>query len=168
MAGDIKLKYGTAAAFTVTGLHSLASSTTAGWATDAINNTSTLAMDYLVGGEIILGTTPTTDKSVTIYAFAAYDTTPTYPGIFTGTYAGSNGALTVTDDEERNSGLRELWSSVCDASTNAVHSMPPTSIASVFGCVPPYWALFVLHDTAVNLKSSGSALYYIPVLHQYT
>ena len=50
--------------------------------------------------------------------------------------------------------LRFLWAGTTDATTGLVLEMPPTSIAQVFGSVPPYWGLFVVHDSGVNLDST--------------
>jgi hypothetical protein len=161
-----KPKYLTDGAFTVTALHSLASSATAGWCTDAIDNTSTLAIDYLVSGEFKLhnSNAPTAGKSVKVYAFGAYDDAPTWPSLFGSAYSGSTGAFTVTDDEERDSGLVLLWvSAPCDTSTGAIHSMPPRSVAASFGGILPIrFALWVVQDTGQALHSAGNALYWAP------
>lgn len=174
MAADIKTKYGTDAAFTVTNLQSLASSSTrlAGWTSDAIVNTTTLALDYLVGGEFKVNNSvaPTTLKSINVFAYACYRDaagSPVWPGIFSAGTAGTEGALTVTDDEQRDSGLVLLWSTTNDAGTGEVYSMPPKSIAQAFGgAVPQRWALFAMHDTGQALHSAGNALYYVPILGQ--
>lgn len=169
MAGDIKLKYGTAASMTVTAINSLATSTTAGVTSDSINNTSTLATDYLVGGQFTMGTTPTAGRTFRVYAYSAFDTTPTWPDVFSSGTEGTAGAATVHDTEQLDSAFRLLWTAVVDASTGDVHAMPLTSIANAFGgSVPPYFALFFLNDTAVTMSASGHSFYYVPILYQYT
>ncbi len=141
-------------AITIT-LASLASSTAwAGRASTAINNTSNLDLDHLVSGKIKLGTSPTVSKTVQVYAYAAQSIasgTPTYPDGITG----SDAAKTMTSANVAYACLRFLWAGTTDATTGLVLEMPPTSIAQVFGSVPPYWGLFVVHDSGVNLDSTG-------------
>jgi len=141
-------------AITIT-LASLASSTAwAGRASTAINNTSNLDLDHLVSGKIKLGTSPTVSKTVQVYVYAAQSIasgTPTYPDGITG----SDAAKTMTSANVAYACLRFLWAGTTDATTGLVLEMPPTSIAQVFGSVPPYWGLFVVHDSGVNLDSTG-------------
>jgi len=140
-------------AITIT-LASLASSTAwAGRASTAINNTSNLDLDHLVSGKIKLGTSPTVSKTVQVYVYAAQSIasgTPTYPDGITG----SDAAKTMTSANVAYACLRFLWAGTTDATTGLVLEMPPTSIAQVFGSVPPYWGLFVVHDSGVNLDST--------------
>lgn len=141
-------------AITIT-LASLSSSTAwAGRASTAINNTSNLDLDHLVSGKIKLGTSPTASKTVQVYGYAAQSIssgTPTYPDGITG----SDAAKTMTSANVAYACLRFLWAGTTDATTGLVLEMPPTSIAQVFGSVPPYWGLFVVHDSGVNLDSTN-------------
>ena len=136
-------------------LESLASSTTwAGRASTEINNTSNLDLDHLVSGKFKLGTSPTVSKTVQVYAYAAQSIAggvPTYPDGITGTDA----AKTMTSANVAYSCLRFLWAGVTDAVTGMVLEMPPISIASVFGSLPPYYGLFVVHDSGVALDNSA-------------
>ena len=163
MAADFKAKYPADAALTVTGLQSLASSTTrtAGWTSDAINNTSNLDLDVLVGGEFKVNNSsaPTTLTSIEVYAYAAYKDDPTWPDLFSSGTEGTEGAATVHDEEQRDCGMILLWSCTIDAGTGEVYSMPPRSLRQAFGVLPPYVALFVVHNTGQTLHSSGNALY---------
>lgn len=154
---DIKIKYpqsnADSIALTIT-LASLASSTAwAGRESTAVNNTSNLDLDHLVSGKFTLGTSPTVSKNVSVYAYAAQSIasgTPTYPDGLTG----SDAAKTMTSANVAFACLRLLWSGVTDATTGRVLEMPPTSIAQVFGSVPPFWGVFVTHDSGVNLNST--------------
>lgn len=136
-------------------LASLASSTSwAGRASTAVNNTSNLDLDHLVSGKIKLGTSPTVGKTVQVFAYAAQSIssgTPIYPDSITGTDANK----TMTSANVAYACLRLLWAGTTDATTGLVLEMPPTSIAQVFGSVPPYWGLFVMHDSGVNLDSTA-------------
>lgn len=169
MAADFKSKYGTPAALTVTALHSLASSSTrtAGWTSAWIDNTTTLALDYLVSGEFKVNNSvaPTDKKSIEVYAYASYDGTAA-PDLFSSGTEGTEGAATVHDEEQRDCGMVLLWSATNDTGTGEVYSMPPRSIRQAFGFVPRKFALFVTHDTGQALHSAGNALYDDPVFEQ--
>lgn len=170
MAGDIKLKYGgSPLTLTVTNLQSLASSSSfqSGWTSAWIDNTSVLADDYLVSGQITAGTTPTAG-SVSVYAYAQHSDGSTAPAINSAGTAGTEGTFTITDSEQLDASLVLLWSSSVDTTTNDVYTMPPRSIKQAFGAVPRKFALYIAHDTVAALKSSGNAFYADPILNQYT
>lgn len=166
------IAYGTPVALTVTNLHSLASSQTwvAGWTSASVNNTSDLYMDYLLSGTFTTHASNRQAGSIFVYAYAAFNSTPTWPDLFSSGTEGSEGAATIHDTEQRDSGLRLVSAISVDNTASAVYTFPPTSIADLFGAIPPYWAVFVTQNaattTAAGLASSGSALYYIPV--EYT
>jgi len=155
---DIKLKYPQSSSDTVAitcAVASLASSTAwAGRASTAINNTSNLDLDHAVSGSIMLGTTPTVDKTVSVFAYAPtkiVSGTPTYPDGITGTDA----AKTMTSAYVAEACLVWLWSGKTDATTGRVLDMPPRSIASAFGFMPAFWGIFVTHDSGVALNSTS-------------
>ncbi len=169
MAGDLKLKYGTALTPTVTNLQSLASNSTftAGWTSAWIDNTTTLAVDYLITAAIAAGTTPTAG-SVRVYAYAQHSDGSTAPDIFSAGTEGTEGTATVTDTEMLDASLVLLWSSAIDTTTNDVYTMPPRSIVQAFGQVPRKFALYIAHDTVAALRSTVNAVYADPILYQYT
>lgn len=176
MAGDIKMKYAAAStAMTVTNLHSLASdsgSYLAGWSSASVNNTSNVYMDYMVGGTFTTHASNRAAGDIRVYVIAALNDTPTWPATASGTI-GTEGALSFTDSEERDSLCRLLTVLTADTSASSILAFPPTAIAPLFGgIVPPYWALFVTQNvsttTTAGLASSGSAIYYTPITFQYT
>ena len=146
-------------------LASLASSTTLvlGRASTAVDNTTNLDLDHLVSGIIELGTTPTVSKTVEVWAYAPYKiaTTPTYPDSITGTDA----AKTMSSPNVKHAALRLVHAMTSDATTGLILAIPPTSIASLFGELPPYWGLFVTHDTVAALDSTAGnhELHYLRV-----
>lgn len=146
-------------------LTSLASSSSlvAGRASTAIDNTTNLDLDHLVSGVIRLGTTPTVGKTVEVWAYAPYKiaTTPTYPDSITGTDA----AKTMSSVNVKNSALRLVHSMTADATTDLDLFIPPTSIAGLFGDMPSYWGLFVVHDTvaALNATAAQHILHYLRI-----
>lgn len=174
MAGDIKAKYGTPLAFTVTNLHSLAasSSRTAGWTSGSVDNTSVLAEDYMVGASFTTHASNRQAGYIDVYAYCAFNVTPTWPDLFSSGTEGTEGAATVHDTEML-AGLRLIQSIECDNGASDVMTLPLQAIAHLFGGrVPPFIALFVTHNVATStnagLAAAGSAVYGLPVLDQYT
>lgn len=163
---DYKTKYGTALTPTVTNLNSLASSSdfTAGWTSDYIDNSSVLALDYLVSAQLVTGTTPSAG-AIRVYAYAQFPN-GTDPDIFSSGTEGSQGAATVRDTEQLASALVLLWSTDTDTTSDDIHTMPPRSIAAAFGAVPRKFALFISHNTGVALKSTTQAVYADPISGQ--
>lgn len=174
MAGDLKLKYNSTNALTVTGLQSLASSSafTSGWSGPTIDNTSDLAYDRMIGANLFAGTSPTDAREIRVYAYAALSVvggTTIWPDLFSSGTEGTEGAATLHDAENLESGLVFLWSTRTDSTSDAPYPMPPVSLRAAFGgTLPPKCALYVAHNTGVALKSSGQAVYDTPVLEQYT
>jgi hypothetical protein len=167
---SVKIAYGTPVSMTMTGIEDIDASASliAGWTSNSVNNTSDLCLDYLVSGQFTLEGSSNQAGTIAVYAYAAYNSTPTWPTTFSSGTAGSVGALALPDTEERDAVMRLVASITCDNSASAVLSFPPTSIAQLFGgVVPPYWALFVTSNATTTTTdwcvSSGTQLYYIPV-----
>lgn len=176
MAGDIKGKYVTSTAMTVTNLHSLASDSgayLAGWSGASVNNTANNYLDFLVGGTFTTHASNRAAGRIDVYVIAALNDTPTWPATASGTI-GTEGALSFTDSEERDSLCRLLASIAVDNSASAIYTFPPASVRALFGSLmpPPYWALFVTQNcsttTTAGLAAAGSAIYYTPLIAQYT
>lgn len=94
---EAKVTYGTDVQMTVTNLNSLASSATAGWQSARVDNTSTLALDYMISVKLSFANTATAnDKAAYVWISTAfYDGsawfqddggTATLPGGSEGTY----------------------------------------------------------------------------------
>jgi hypothetical protein len=150
---DIKVAYGTAADVTIT-LASLASdaSLLAGRESAAIDNTSTLALDYLVSGKITAGTSPTAARSIEVWAVGSWDGT-NWPDVFDGT----DSTETITSADIKSSICRLVAAMATANTTDRVYHFGPVSIASIFGgIVPPKFAIFVVHSTGVNLNSTAA------------
>lgn len=150
---DIKEAYAASAAYTIT-LASLATSATlvAGREGTAISNTTNLYLDYLVGGKITVGTTPTVDKTIEIWLYGSVNDTPTYPDVLDGTDSDE----TITSVNVKKGALRLLDRLFVDATSDRAYWFGPVGIAQAFGGrIPKNHGLFVVHDTAVNLNSTG-------------
>jgi hypothetical protein len=154
---DIKTKYpatsSVALALTLAGL---ASDTTllAGRASAAVDNTANADLDHLVSGVIATGTSPTANTSIEIWAYASYKTAagaPTYPDGFTG----ADAAKTMTAAGVKIGALRLVATITVDATSNRAYPFAPVSIASLFGAMPKFWGLFVVHNTGVALNATA-------------
>lgn len=153
MSSAVKTAYASSVNHTIT-LASLATDTNllAGRAGTAIDETSNLYIDELLAGFISTGTTPTTAKEIDVYVYASVDDVPTYPDGITGTDANK----TITTANILNSGLKLAASITTTATSNEKSYFGPISVASLFGGVlPKKWGVFVVHNTAVNLNSTG-------------
>lgn len=152
-AGDVKLVYGTPADITIT-LASLAtdSNKLTGRESTALDNTSALVEDYLVSGKITVGTSPTTAKSIEVWAIGSWDGT-LWPDVFDGT----DSAETITSAEIKISICKLVASMATVATSDRPYPFGPISLAAVFGgTLPPKVSFFVTHDTVANLNSTGS------------
>lgn len=149
---DVKANYPSASDATIT-LASLASDTNllTGRESTAVDNSSNLYLDYLVSGKITTGTSPTTARSIQVWAVGSWDGT-NWPDVFDGT----DSAETITSANHKNSVCRFLAEMATDATSDRTYHFGPVSVASAFGGVlPKSFVVFVTHNTAVNLNSTA-------------
>lgn len=150
---DIKTAYGSSAAVTISPA-SLATSSTwlAGRESDAVDNTSNKYLDYLLAGNIRVGTTPTANTEIRVYVVAMRDDS-TWPDVFDGT----DSAETVTSAGVGSGFLKLAAVMLVDATTSdRDYYFGPVSVASLFGgALPKKFSVFVAHNTGVNLNSTG-------------
>jgi hypothetical protein len=149
---DVKANYPAASDATIT-LASLASDTNllAGRESTALDNSSNLYLDYLVSGKITTGTSPTTARSIQVFAVGSWDGT-TWPDVFDGT----DSTETITSANHKNSICRFIAEMATDATSDRVYHFGPVSLASAFGGVMPVKVVFfVVHNTAVALNSTA-------------
>jgi hypothetical protein len=149
---DLKLSYGTASDVTIT-LASLASDTSllTGRESTAVDNTSSLVIDYLVSGKITTGTGPTTGRSIEVWAVGSWDGT-NWPEVFDGTDSAE-----TTTAEMKPSICRYIATIATTATADRAYHFGPVSLASAFGgTLPPKFVLFVTHSTGANLNSTAA------------
>jgi hypothetical protein len=149
---DIKVAYGTASDLTIT-LASLASDTNllTGRESATIDNTSTLALDYLVSGKITAGTSPTASRSIEVWAVGSWDGT-NWPDVFDGT----DSAETITSADIKASICRLVAAMATANTSDRTYHFGPVSLAAAFGgVVPPKIVLFVTHSTGVALNATA-------------
>lgn len=154
-AGDVKLAYAASSNLTVTNLASLASSSdwTAGWESDAIDNTSNKYTDYRVTAKITVhaSVAPTASTEIRLYLVGPLDDS-TWPDVFDGTES----AETITDTEIRDAICRPGHATVVDTSTDQAYYLEVPSVAAVFnGNLPKKFLIFITHNTGQTLKASG-------------
>jgi hypothetical protein len=152
-AGDIKTQYAADVQLTIT-LASLASSTslTVGRESGSVDNTTNKYTGYFLSGKITTGTSPTTAKSIEIWVVPVSNDTPTWPDVFDGTDSGE----TITSREILASCARLAHVIATDATSDRPYPFHAGNIARLFGgAMPDRFVVFVVHDTAVNLNSTG-------------
>ena len=158
----IKTAYAASVAATIT-LNALASDATnmlAGRSSAVIDNTSSnLYLDYLVGGTVESGTSPTAG-TIEVWAWAILNDTPTYPDVITG----SDANATITTRNILAGFGRLVASMPVTATTNVKYPFGPVSLASLFGgSCPEKFGFFVVHNTVAALASAGNVISVTPV-----
>ena len=145
----LKPVYGTPTAFTIT-LTSLAAS--AAQQSAVVDNTTTLALDYLIGGGFktaagSLGSNPV----VNIWVFALTDGT-NYGGTGSGnTLGGGNAAFTMPS----NTGNLRLAASVVINTAASIEYCNPVSVAALFnGEMPQKFGIVVQNLTGLALDAT--------------
>lgn len=156
---NFQLAFVAASAMTFTSLASLPTSSglLAGASALAVDNgASGVPLEIGVSGYIKNGTSPTVNKEIDVYAYAALDDSPTYPD----TLLGTDATKTITTVNILNSGLRLLQSMLIAATTDQVNPFAPVALSAMFGVMPRKWSVWVVHNTGVNLNASGHAVNY--------
>lgn len=153
-----KLTYGSEQTLTVTNLHSLANSATAGWQSAAVDNASDLFLDFMVYFVLdFANTAPANSKGV--YAFA-------YSGIgsiYTNPASGSEGTITLPDVTANPLSLRPLGFIPYVTQDEVVES-PHFSVAQAFGGVMPQkWGVVLMNHSGAALAGSGNTAKYYGV-----
>lgn len=150
-AGDVTTKYGTPTAITIT-LASLATSAdwTAGRESTAVSVADPVT-DHIISGKVTTGTSPTVSTQIQVWVYAQHDDSPTYPDVFDGT----DSAETATSANVRNSALYPAASVIIDSTSDRTYWIRPFSLKEVCGYLPKRYGIFVAHNTAVNLNSTG-------------
>lgn len=146
----------TPTAITIT-LASLATSAglTAGQESTQVDNTSTQYVDAHVQGLVTVGTTPTANTLINVYVWGSQVSLATTA---INVLDGTDSNETITNSGVLLSCLKLAGQGVVVATTSDVgHPIAQFSVARKLGldCLPPFWGLFVTHNTAVNLNATG-------------
>lgn len=141
--------YGSDTSLPIT-LTSLASdaSELAGRSSAVVDNTTANCTDYIVGGIITTGTTPSAG-TIEVWAYAYIDSTPNYVA----NMPGADQNFTVVANDK----LQLVFLKNIPADTTANHSYKwSASLRQQAGTVPKKWGLFVDHNTVAALNASAA------------
>lgn len=148
--------YPSSTAITIT-LASLASTTAdppVGQESAEVTQSTDLAEDVLIDGQITTGTSPTASKRIRIWAWGAgYDgSTVRRPAGATGSNAG------LTPAGNYKTGFVLLHWIDTSSTSNVTYKFAGLSLRQAFGglYLPVRWGIFVDHNTAVALHATGS------------
>lgn len=151
------ITYGTATAGTLT-LTSLATSATlvAGQQSAIIDNTSTQAIDYNVRLKTKLGATGTANTQIEIWAFAGLASSAEFPHDDSDATLGTTtAAKTLSASKKAQMKLLHIQPIGSDGAS-ATYDILIGGIALAFGGVcPPYWGIWVVHNTGGNLSATA-------------
>jgi hypothetical protein len=156
---DVKQAFGTDTAFSVTNLHSLASSPTAGWQSAVVDNTAALYLDELIMVTLdFANTAPGSSKAVYFYAYGG-----TASGVYTYPCSGTQGTLTLSDITANPTAVKRIGR-VPYLVQDAVQSDGPWSVAAAFGgTLPPYWGTCCMNHSGAALAASLNVVNHRPV-----
>jgi len=145
--------YDTETTMTVTNLHSLANSATAGWQSDVVDNSVNLYLDAMV--QVVLdfaNTAPSSDKCVYVYAYAGLSTVYSNPA------SGAQGTITLTSIASNPQNLR-LIGVIPYTTQDEVAESSPMSVAAAFGGIlPPSWGIVIINFSGAALAASGNTV----------
>lgn len=158
----IKLDYVASSALTVTALNAgLASSATwvAGWGSGEIDNTSNEYIDYLISASLVAESAGLTAGQARMYVVGLLADS-VYPDCLSSGTEGTEGAITFTDTEQRDSVARLAAVTDTDTGASEVYPMGPVSVAALFGGIcPAKFFIFITHSMVAALETAGNAVY---------
>lgn len=148
---DQKLAYGSEQTLTVTNLHSLASSNTAGWQSAAVDNTSDKYLDAMIYFVLdFANTAPANSKGVYVFAYSGIGS------IYTNPATGAEGTITLPDITANTVSLRPIGFIPYVTQDETVESQH-FSLAQTFGGVlPQKWGIVLMNHSGAALAASGN------------
>lgn len=152
---DIKQAFQGAQTMTVTNLHSLARSATAGWQSDAVTNTSNLYLDDLFQVSIAaVNTAPANGKAYYVLAGHSIDGGTTYTRPF-----GASEATRTYDAIDTLAQIAPILAVVPYATQNTALPTAALSMAVTSGGVlPERYVVGIINDTGFTFASSGNTV----------
>jgi hypothetical protein len=147
MASEIKAKFGTETALTIT-LTSLASSTAGvGRQSTMVDNTTTRYQKVHVYVKVKTGTSPTASKG--IYAYLIRADKASSPDVITDNAGASDAALTVVSAQQVGGAATTNVTGVTYSFDFTIHNPGPS------------WGIAIVHDTGVNTDASVGSIYWV-------
>lgn len=152
----INLSYASSTAITIT----LTSLGDGGYReSTAVDNTTNLYMDALVGGSIAMNATISADGSFTVYAYGSWDGGTNYTGGLAGTDETITwGTTPSTSSVEGYKNLMVLGVVNVDTTDDGNDiEFGPFGVAQAFGGVlPPKWGIVILNNTGAAFDATGT------------
>lgn len=164
---DVKRAFGTATAFTKTNAN-LATSATAGWMSNVIDNSTNKYLDALVHAEFAaVNTAPANSKAIFLYAYALVDSSGSaYTSAGSDTPSGSEGTMTFPDVTVNAIPLPLLGVVPYPVQNKALNG-GPFSVARCFGGIlPPKWGIAMINHSGMTLSVTN--IKYIEVYETVT
>lgn len=157
---DVKEAFQSEQTMTTTNLQSLASSTTAGWKSAVVDNTSNLYLDALVQFVIAaVNTAPSSNKAIYVFAYHGSNSSD----LTTSGAAANNGSEgTLTFPNITSSAIVMPILGVLPYTTQnvAFTSLEMSVGMTAGGALPPYWGVAALNYSGMTLASSGNTVKY--------
>ena len=151
---DVKIALQAVQTMTVTNLHSLANSATAGWQSAVVDNTSNLFLESLI--QVVLdfaNTAPANSKAAFVFAYGGIET-----GVYSNPASGTEGALTLVDVDSNAQNLRLIGTMPYTTADEVVESSPMSVAAAFGGLLPPFWGLAIMNRSGAALAGSGNTV----------
>jgi hypothetical protein len=139
--------YGSSAAITLT----LTSLGNGSWRqSTVVDNSTNKYLDALAGGSVQVGTSPTANSAIEIYAYGERDDA----GNYTSGASGSDGSYTADGEEDE---LKLLEVITVDGTSDQDYEWGPVSVAQAFGGIlPRKWGLVFKNGTGAAFNGTGS------------
>lgn len=136
---------------------SLATSATfvAGRESTQIDNTTTKYQHCFVQGSVMVGTTPTANTAINVYVWGSFVSLATTA---LDVLDGTDSAETISSAGVLGTLLKLARTANVDAATsNLAYPFSLFEVATVLelAAVPPFWGIYLAHNTAVNLHATG-------------
>lgn len=157
VSATLKTTFGTATAFTKTNA-GLSASVTAGWKSNAIDNTTTRALDALVGVELAaVNTAPAGTKTLYVYAYGLIEGSA-YTSTGDGTIDGTEGTVTFPSVTTLPVCLKLIGTIPYPVQNKAINGGPFSVAAAFGGILPDKWGIAMINDTGMTLSVTN--IYY--------
>ena len=158
----VNVAYGTDTQMTVTNLNSLASSATAGWQSARVDNTSALALDYIISVKLAFANTATAnDKAAYVWISTAFYDGSAWFHDDQGTATlptGSEGTTTIASPHNLKL-LGILNYTTADSILQGTYLLSN----AVGQYMPSGFSIIIINFTGAALDASANVVQYIPV-----
>lgn len=148
---DLKMALQTVQSMTVTNLHSLASSATAGWQSAEVDNSASLYLAYRIQGVLdFANTAPANNKAAYLFLASGIET-----GKLANPFSGTEGALTLPDVTTNMLNPILLGTMAYNVADEVVESRE-----YIVAPAPTFWAVGIINYTGAALAASGNTVKY--------